>query len=343
MTLTTYDDGYYLGEDPGLSRLFDNVQGTVPGVLLPAVKMAAWNSIEEFYWRSTWRREYLDWCMPPGITCIDFNPYDADWLVAWVLDIYGVSGFIIRPPSTVVDIQMPNTTNGTRQGRALVALKPVSLDAEFDPQLFNIWFETILDGTLYRLYLQPAKPYSSPQLASAHAKQYRVGCQRARAIAQKQYTNGPGRWSYPYFAGQTGAPLGGDILGSVGRNGSGGTSSSGGDNMPGPRGPQGPPGAPGPAWPGTTQIISASTVLSAGTSGLILVTNNTSAPLTVALPSMPVPPQAIVIKDGTGNASTFTITVSGGPYNIEGQPTLLIENDYGWVQVAFTGTQWVQI
>jgi hypothetical protein len=199
MAVPVYDEQNYLGENPGLARLYDNIQATVPGVLLPIVKIVVWNAIEEFYWRSTWRREWLNWTMPPGVLCVDFNPFDGNWVVCWVLDIYGLSDYMVRPPAEIIDTRSP-PIDGTREGKALVALKPVSLDADFDPLLFMNWFETILDGALYRLYLQPAKPYSSPQLAGAHAKQFRVGCQRARAVAQMQYTNGPGRWGFPYFA-----------------------------------------------------------------------------------------------------------------------------------------------
>jgi len=195
-----YDEAEYLGDSPGLRRVFDNVQAIVPGVMLPVVKMATWNAIEDFYQRSTWRRELLNWCMPPNVICVDFNPFDGDWLVCWVLDVYGLGNYMVKPLAQIYDVQQLPVHNSTRQGAALVALKPVSLDIDFPPDLFMNWFDTITDGALYRLYMQPAKPYSSPQLATVHARQFRVGCQRARAIAQKQYTNGPGRWSYPYFA-----------------------------------------------------------------------------------------------------------------------------------------------
>jgi hypothetical protein len=193
-----YAETNYVGEDPELARLYDNVQAMVPAVLLPVVKMVVWNTIEDFYIRSTWRRELLNWCLPDRVTCIDFNPYDGDWLVCWILDIYGHGRYAVKPPAQLIDVQTP-PVSGTREGQVLVALKPVSIDAEFDPMLFSTWFETILDGVLHRLYLQPAKPYSSPQLAQAHGRRYRSGVQGARAIAQKQYTNGPGRWVFPYF------------------------------------------------------------------------------------------------------------------------------------------------
>jgi hypothetical protein len=201
VTVPVYDDNNYLGDDPQLARLYDNVQAMVPGVLLPVVKMALWNSIEEFYVRSTWRREWVDWCLPPHATEVDFDPYDGSWLVAWVLDYYGCGTvrMMVKPPARLIDFTCP-TADTERKGWALLALKPTSFDIEFDPQLFQQWFETILDGALYRLFMQPAKPYSNAQMAQFHGKMYKAGCQRARVVATKGYTNGPGRWAFPYFA-----------------------------------------------------------------------------------------------------------------------------------------------
>jgi hypothetical protein len=207
-----YDDNAYLGEDPQLERLYDNVQAMVPGVLLPVVKMAAWNTIEEFYIRSTWRREWVEWCLPPGVNEVDFNPYDGDWLVAWVLDFgssnhgmdrgffsYGsIVRMMVKPPARLIAVDC--SPNAERRGWALLALKPVNFNTEFDPLLFQQWFETILDGILYRLMVQPAKPYSNAQMAQFHAKMWKAGCNRARVVATKDYTNGPGRWAFPYFS-----------------------------------------------------------------------------------------------------------------------------------------------
>lgn len=196
-----YDDNAYLGDDPGLTRLFDNVQAVCAGALLPVIKMAAWNTIEEFYVRSTWRREWVSWCMPPCVGEVDFNPYDGDWLVCWVLDYHGdgTPKTMVKPPAKLLDISCP-LPEAERTGWALLALKPTSFDTEFDPLLFQQWFETILDGTLYRLFMQPAKPYSNATMAQFHGKMWKAGCQRARVVATKAYTNGPGRWSFPYFA-----------------------------------------------------------------------------------------------------------------------------------------------
>jgi hypothetical protein len=197
-TTPTSDLSTFLGSDPGLERLYDNVQSQVPAVGLAAVKMAAWNTVEDFYIRSTSRRETVYWQMAVGISMVDFNPFDETWLVAWVLSFCGIHRGKVVPPGELWDLDYPS---GARKGTVLLALKPVSFDANLPPELWSTWFETILDGTLGRLYAQPAKPYTSPQLAQYHMNAFNAGVKRARDTAQRGNTDGPGRWAFPYFAG----------------------------------------------------------------------------------------------------------------------------------------------
>ena len=189
-----------LGSNPGLARLYDNIMLQVPAVGLSLVKLMVWNTIEEFYLRSTARRETVFWTMSVGMTQIDFNPYDATWLVAWILDVSGLTFPQIRMPGLLIDTQ-PNGQAFQRTGSVLLALKPVSFSTDLPPELFEQWFETILDGSLARLYMQPAKPWSSVQLAGYHGGRYRGGISRARAIAQGSFTDGGGRWRFPQAQG----------------------------------------------------------------------------------------------------------------------------------------------
>jgi hypothetical protein len=201
MTATpTSDLSTFLGTDPGVERLYDNVQSEVPGVTLAQIKMAAWNTIEDFYIRSTWRREHLFWEMPAGVYAVDFNPFDADWLVAWVLAWNGLTNGKVEPPALLRDIGFPLATT-TRNGEVWLALKPTDFSADFDPLLWQQWFETILAGTLHRLYRQPAKPYSSPQLALLHGRTFNLGVARARGIAHNNYAGNTPSWRFPRFAG----------------------------------------------------------------------------------------------------------------------------------------------
>lgn len=197
-TIPVSDQTTSLGPNPDIERLYDNVQAIVPGVQLPLLQIEAWNVIEDFYIRSTVRRREVFWEMASGVPEVGFNPYDAEWLVAWVLGVTGLIAFRIDPPATLYDLR---PTASLRKGTALLALKPVAFTVSpGGSELWSTWFETVLNGVLYRLYRTPAKPYSSPQLAQFHGHSYRAGCAQARAAADMSFTDGGGRWRVPYFA-----------------------------------------------------------------------------------------------------------------------------------------------
>src|SRR3954469_5794754 len=118
-TTPSSDLSTFLGSDPGLERLYDNVQSQVPTVGLAAVKMAAWNTVEDFYIRSTSRRETVYWQMAVGISLVDFSPLDEAWLVAWVLSFCGIHRGKVVPPGELWDLDYPS---GARKGTVLRAL-----------------------------------------------------------------------------------------------------------------------------------------------------------------------------------------------------------------------------
>jgi hypothetical protein len=208
----TSDLTSFLGPNAGINRLYDNVQAVVPSVGLPLVQMEAWNAIEEFYLISTVRREFIYWQMAPGVAVIDLNPFDANWLVQIIHQVWGLAFPKVEPPSIIRDLNnAANATTNLRQGRAIVSLKPASFNVGLDPQLFAQWFEVILDGTLFRLYAQPSKPFSNAQLAMYHGKRFRAGMARARILAEKLHAGTGPTWAYPYFA--RGRRPGGAVVG----------------------------------------------------------------------------------------------------------------------------------
>lgn len=180
-----------------LDRLYQNVSAELDAPHTQ-VQLAAWNTIEDFYIRSTWRREMLYWQMQGNVAQVDFNPFDGDWLVAWILNFSGLTRGKVELPGLLKDLTSPTPTT-LRNGQVLVALKPATLTSEFDASLWQQWFDTILSGTLHRLYRQPNKTYSNPQMALFHGKEFASGLARARAIASKSYTNTVSP-TFPYFA-----------------------------------------------------------------------------------------------------------------------------------------------
>lgn len=202
-TVTPSDDMHtMLGANPDVQRIYDNVLAILPAATLPVVQLALWNAIEEFAIRSTYFRHKAYWQMAPGVYTVDFNPLSASQIVVWVIEQHGLWQWEIRPPATLVDLQTPNAA---RSGWAVLVWRPASFDAVKRlgafPELWSTWFETILDGTLFRLYGQPIKPWSSPQLAQYHGQRFRQGLNRARDVAERLHSDQQSpRNVFPYFA-----------------------------------------------------------------------------------------------------------------------------------------------
>jgi hypothetical protein len=186
---------------PDIERLYDNIQMTLPAVTLPVIETALWNTVQEFCIRSTYLRARAEWFMGPGVSTVDFNPFNVDTLVTWVLYAHGLTHWEINPPAQLVDLLPPTAM---RNGWASLALRPRAFDVVKlgrIPELFTTWFETMLDGTLFRLYGMPSKPWSSPQLAQYHGTRFRMGLNRARDIAERMHSHQQSpRNLFPYFA-----------------------------------------------------------------------------------------------------------------------------------------------
>ena len=89
-------------------------------------------------------------------------------------------------------------------------------------------------------------------------------------------------------------------------------------------------------------VVNATTILPPGYRGFVRIENGTNAPITITLPASPVASQAITLKDTYGNAAAYPITITGDGPAIEGAATLVMTFNYGWVDLIFTGAQWVQ-
>lgn len=192
-----------LGSNPGVTRVYDNVLATLPATTLPLIQLALHNAIDEFCIRSLYFREKVWWQMAPGVTQVDFNPFSATQLVIWVFAQHGLTNFRVDPPGTLEDLQVP--ASAARTGWAWVALGPASFQAVQQqgafPELWTTWFETMLDGTMFRLTGQPAKPWSSVQLSQYHGSRFRMGINRARDIAERLHSGQQSpRRGFPYFA-----------------------------------------------------------------------------------------------------------------------------------------------
>jgi hypothetical protein len=75
----------------------------------------------------------------------------------------------------------------------------------------------------------------------------------------------------------------------------------------------------------------------------VYLCDTTGGPLTATLPANPTINAAYTIKDSGGQAATNAITIAGNGFAIEGAVTMIVNTPYGWANLMFTGSQWVQV
>lgn len=182
-----------------VTRLFDNIQAVVPGVTTDVVALVVWNTIEDFYQRSTYRRERVFWKLDPCQTVLDFDPYDRDWRVCRFLGFSGLGNPKFVPPGQVIDLTCP-VPDSERNGAAYLALKPASLQTPLPYDVMTTYWEALFHGALSRLFMQPGKPYSDLNAMALNARLYRSGIASARADAQAGHLREGVSWHFPYFA-----------------------------------------------------------------------------------------------------------------------------------------------
>lgn len=78
----------------------------------------------------------------------------------------------------------------------------------------------------------------------------------------------------------------------------------------------------------------------ATTTAMLVVKNTVPSSTVVFLPATPVANESVVVKDGSGNAQSYNITVSGSGHNIDGNSTYTIRVNKGSANFAWDGTQW---
>jgi len=89
-------------------------------------------------------------------------------------------------------------------------------------------------------------------------------------------------------------------------------------------------------------VVNSTTTLATGFTGFVRVENTTGIPITVTLPASPTPNQVVALKDSAGNSSDDAITIAGNGNNIDGVATVVLNYNYSFVDLTYTGVQWVQ-
>jgi hypothetical protein len=187
---------------PSLQRLMDDAKTRVPGALESAIKAELFTVMTEFFSDSNvWQEEI------PFDTAVDTTDYPispaAEGRIERVLYVKNADDRPVRASYPNMEfVRLAWTPTKIETLTAVVALTSVDpTDRDGYPQvphwIYDKYGTGLLDGVLGRMMSQPAKPYSSTQLALMHMGRFRNTISRARRESIHQNLYGAQSWSYP--------------------------------------------------------------------------------------------------------------------------------------------------
>lgn len=188
-----------------LDRLRDNLRTQLPGAIDRAVELELFNVIDEFCRTTNAYRELIETTLTEGESIYQIEPPDRE-----ILLVYQTAHLTMTVVGAVFDdgrIGLP--LDPTAEDVAHPLLTEVSLTPRYggsqDPvdwlpvELYERWFQTLLNGVLWRMMSQPAKPYSSERLALYHSRRFRNGMAIARTRAVGDSEPNSIAWAFPAF------------------------------------------------------------------------------------------------------------------------------------------------
>ncbi len=187
------------------TRLLDNLRIRLPGALDGLIKLELFNVIDEFCRTTDANRREIETTLTAGVNVYDIRPADAEIVMA-----LQVAHKTLSVRSAVYDAGfMTLTTTPTAEDATEPLVTQVSVaplygignpELWLSDELYQKWFNWLLDGVLWRMMSQAAKPYSSERMALYHSRRFRNGMAIARTQAGVENTPNASAWAFPAFA-----------------------------------------------------------------------------------------------------------------------------------------------
>lgn len=193
-------------------RLFDDLRVSLPGSTDAAIKQELWATLDDLcrdghVWRETItvalvvnQDEYL--ITPAGTEIVHVFAIDHP-----TLDLTNVT---YEYGKILIASDSPLAADTTSPLFVVAALTPslnpgADVEAWIPSDMWSEHYQTILSGVKARMMAQPAKPYSNPQVAVYHARDYRSRKAVARHRVRTGGVPGAQMWRFPSFSRARGA------------------------------------------------------------------------------------------------------------------------------------------
>lgn len=185
-----------------LDRLLDNLRVRLPGALDSTIRFELFAALDEFFTRSTtWSSDLTFAVTTTGKSYQLHPPVGARiHLLRTVQDAdEGYHSATLGNNGLVVLLNYPQIAQTYSADVVLTVADPVTRagDPVVPDWVYADHGETVLHGVLARMMSQPAKPYTSTQLAAFHARAFRSGISEARIRADREGLYRGQTWRYP--------------------------------------------------------------------------------------------------------------------------------------------------
>jgi len=191
-------------------RLMDNAKVRLPGALEASIQNELFYCLNEFFQTSNIWYEDIDFTVTATTQTYIQNPDAFTYEIvptsgvinrlAGILNSQGsVQSATMAIPGFIVLNYSPNTDDTYTARVFLTVTDPTTRDGypEFPAWILNKYGNDILEGVLSRMMGQVAKPYSNPQMAQFHARNFKGAISQAKVEAQHKNVYRGQSWNFP--------------------------------------------------------------------------------------------------------------------------------------------------
>ena len=194
-----------------MNRLMDNARIKLPGALDNAIQIELFSVLNEFFQETNIWYEDIDFDVSVTSQSYFENPdaYTYQILpleggtINRLIGVVNSSGFAQRAsmptPGFVILAYSPNTAETYTARVTKTITDPVTREGYpvFPAWILSKYGNDILDGLLGRMMGQIAKPYSSPQIAAVHLRNFKQAINKARAEVMHGNVYRGQNWRFP--------------------------------------------------------------------------------------------------------------------------------------------------
>jgi hypothetical protein len=189
-------------DNTDILRLMDAARVRLPGARDNIIQLELFAAINQFFQDSNAWREDIDFTVSPGVTeyeIIATSPSSINRLMG-VVNEYGTQIVAsMREPGVLQLWRIPSETATYTAQVALTINNPTDREGfpEYPSWFLNKYGNDLLDGLLARMMSQLAKPYSQPQLALMHGRNFKQAISQAKTEANHSNTYRAQNWQFP--------------------------------------------------------------------------------------------------------------------------------------------------